>query len=447
MTALENFALSYLVNAVWQIPLLFAAGWLAARALRGAGAEAEHRVWASALVLEGLLPAASALDWGWLRAWLPWSATAAGDGHVTVTMDAAHAAAGFALPPWLLTGIVLVYGAACAYFAARFVRRWARLWSLRREAVALEGETRERWARCAERLGMVDVAIAASARVFGPVTMGLRRRLVLLPASMAEELPEAEVCAVLTHELAHLRRNDYAKNLVYELVTLPVSWHPLLGATRERVTESREMICDAMAAGEQGRHAYARSLLRLAALLVEGAPVRTPHAIGIFDANTFERRVMRLTRKQAEMRGAPRLATAMLVAALGAGTCASAVGLSVHVDASTANAGQETPPAGGTMHPDVVHVSPGVMQGQRISGEMPVYPPEAKKKHVQGTVVLKATIGKDGSVDALTVVSGPDMLRDSATTAVKTWKYRPYLLNGEPVAVETEIHVVYSLGK
>ncbi|MGB6130455.1 MAG: M56 family metallopeptidase, partial [Acidobacteriaceae bacterium] len=350
-------------------------------------------------------------------------------------------------PAWLPAGIALAWGAACAYFAARFVRRWARLWSLRREAVALEGETKERWTRCAERLGMGDVAIAASTRVFGPVTMGLRRRLVLLPASMAEDLPEAEVCAVLTHELAHLRRNDYAKNLVYELVTLPVSWHPLLGATRERVAESREMICDAMAAGEQGRHAYARSLLRLAALLVEGAPVRTPHAIGIFDANTFERRLMRLTERGNEMRGVRRLAMAMLVAALGAGTCASAVGLSVHVDAATASTGQEGTPAGGTMHPDKVHVASGVMAGQRISGEMPVYPPEAKKKKVQGTVVLKATIDKDGNVEALTVVSGPKMLQGSSLDAVKTWKYKPYLLNGDPVAVETEIHVVYSLGK
>ncbi len=448
MSGLESFALTYLVNSVWQIPLLFAAGWLAARALRGAGAEAEHRVWANVLLLEGLLPAASALDWRWLRAWLPWGATAAGDGHVSVTMGAAHAAEGFALPQWLLPGIALVYGAACAYFAARFVWRSAKLWSLRREAVALEGETRKRWARCAGPLGMSDVEIAASARVFGPVTMGLRRRLVLLPVSMAEDLPEAELTAVLMHERAHLRRNDYAKNLAYELVTLSASYHPLLNATRKRVTESREMICDAMAAGEQGRHAYARSLLRLAALLVEGTPAGTPHAIGIFDANTFERRVMRLKEKQGEIRGVRRLATAMLVAALGLGTCASAVGLSVRVDRATASAGQQdAPPQGGTMHPDKIHVSPGVMQGQRISGDMPVYPPEAKKKHVRGTVVLKATIGRDGSVEALTVVSGPPMLQRSSIEAVKTWKYKPYLLNGEPVAVETEIHVVYSLGK
>jgi len=447
MSGLESFALSYLVNSVWQIPLLFAAGWLAARALRMAGAEAEHRVWASVLVLEGVLPAASALDWGWMRAWLPWAATAAGDGHVTVTMGAAHAAGGIALPLWLLTGIALAYGAACAYFAARFVWRGARLRSLRREAVALEGATRGRWVRCAERLGMRDVKIAASARVFGPVTMGLRRRLVLLPVSMAEELPEAELCAVLTHELAHLRRNDFAKNLAYEVATLAASYHPVLNATRKRVTESREIICDAMAAGEQGRHAYARSLLRLAALLVEGTPARTPHAIGIFDANTFERRVMRLTEKRNEMRGARRLAMAMLVAALGLGMCASAVALSVHVDAAAASAGQQTPPTGGTMHPDKVHVSPGVMQGQRIAGDMPVYPPEAKKKRLQGTVVLETTIGKDGSVEALHVVSGPKELQKSSLDAVKTWKYRPYLLNGEPVVVETQINVVYSLGK
>ncbi len=447
MSGIESFALSYLVNSVWQIPLLFAAGWTAARALRGAGAQAEHRVWVSVLLLEALLPAISTLPWEWLDAWLPWSTGTMGDGHVTVTMGAAHAASGFSLPAWLPATLALAYGAACAYFAARFVWQSAKLWSLRRETVLLEGQARERWTRCAATLGTADVSIAASTRVFGPVTMGLRRRLLLLPLSMAEDLPEAELCAVLTHEFAHLRRNDFVKNLLYELVTVPASYHPLMRATRERVTESREMICDAMAAGEQGRHAYARSLLRLASLLVEGAPVRTPHAIGIFDANTFERRLMRLTEKQAEMRGARRLATAMLCAALGAGACASAMALSVHVDAATASAAQDTPPQGGTMHPNVVHVSPGVMQGQRISGEMPVYPPEAKKKKIQGTVVLEATIGKDGSVEALHVASGPKELQKSSTEAVKTWKYKPFLLNGEPVEVETQINVVYSLDK
>jgi protein TonB len=78
---------------------------------------------------------------------------------------------------------------------------------------------------------------------------------------------------------------------------------------------------------------------------------------------------------------------------------------------------------------------------------IPIYPVEAKEKRVSGTVVLQALIGTDGVVDDLQVVSGPDLLRQAALDAVKTWRYRPYLLNGEPVAVRTIINVVFTLSR
>ena len=82
---------------------------------------------------------------------------------------------------------------------------------------------------------------------------------------------------------------------------LPVAYHPLLWFTRARIMESREMICDEMASEVDGQQDYARSLLRLARLLIEGAPAITPHTIGIFDADIFERRIMNLTRKQNQL--------------------------------------------------------------------------------------------------------------------------------------------------
>ena len=76
----------------------------------------------------------------------------------------------------------------------------------------------------------------------------------------------------------------------------------------------------------------------------------------------------------------------------------------------------------------------------------PMYPPIAKAARVQGTVVLQAKISKTGSIEDLHVVSGPAMLQQSALDAVRTWRYRPYLLNNEPVEVETTINVIFSLG-
>ena len=95
--------------------------------------------------------------------------------------------------------------------------------------------------------------------------------------------------------------------------------------------------------------------------------------------------------------------------------------------------------------PQRVRVSQGVTQGLLLRKVTPQYPPLAKQARIQGTVVLSALIGKDGSIQNLHVVSGHPMLTNAALEAVKEWKYKPYILNGEPVEVETTINVNFSL--
>ncbi len=245
---------------------------------------------------------------------------------------------------------------------------------------------------------------------------------------------------VFAHELAHMRRNDFAKNLAYELISIPVRFHPACWLVRERVTETRELVCDEMAAEVDGRTQYARALLRLAAWQVAGRGARTAQAIGIFDTNSFERRVMRLTEKHMEVRSARRLAIAALCAALGAGTFASALTLRMHVNAAIAGSATGD-------QPGRITVPAGKMVDLLVKKEPPQYPPMAKKARVQGTVVLRMLIGKDGKVQELHVLSGPKMLTTSALKAVQQWEYKPYLLNGNPVEVETKVNVIYSLGK
>jgi protein TonB len=92
-----------------------------------------------------------------------------------------------------------------------------------------------------------------------------------------------------------------------------------------------------------------------------------------------------------------------------------------------------------------VRISSGVAASIAIEQALPLYPAIAKEAHVQGTVVLAATISKSGTVDNLRVVSGPPLLRQAALNAVSQWRYHPYLLNGEPVAVETTVNVVFNL--
>jgi protein TonB len=91
-------------------------------------------------------------------------------------------------------------------------------------------------------------------------------------------------------------------------------------------------------------------------------------------------------------------------------------------------------------------VSSGVMQGSKLSGSNPTYPPIARAAHVSGAVVLHAVISKTGTIERLEVISGPEMLRSAATEAVQNWRYKPYLLNGEPTEVDTQITVNFNFG-
>lgn len=75
----------------------------------------------------------------------------------------------------------------------------------------------------------------------------------------------------------------------------------------------------------------------------------------------------------------------------------------------------------------------------------PPYPPLAKQARIQGTVVLEAIINKQGSVENLRVLTGHPLLIQSALDAVKQWKYKPTLLNGEPVEVVTQVTVNFNL--
>jgi protein TonB len=96
--------------------------------------------------------------------------------------------------------------------------------------------------------------------------------------------------------------------------------------------------------------------------------------------------------------------------------------------------------------PKIVTVSAGVAIGMLIQKTAPVYPPIAKTARVSGTVVLAASISKTGVIENVRVLSGPVMLRQSAVDAVRTWRYKPYKLNNEPVGIETTVNVIFTLG-
>jgi len=95
--------------------------------------------------------------------------------------------------------------------------------------------------------------------------------------------------------------------------------------------------------------------------------------------------------------------------------------------------------------PQRVRVSAGVTSGLLIRKIPPTYPPLARQARIQGTVILQAQISKTGDIENLQLISGHPMLAPAAIEAVKQWKYKPYLLNGEPVEVETQVQVNFTL--
>ena len=86
-----------------------------------------------------------------------------------------------------------------------------------------------------------------------------------------------------------------------------------------------------------------------------------------------------------------------------------------------------------------------MMEGNLVHRVQPLYPPLARQVHIQGQVILRAVISRNGMIENLQVLSGHPMLAQAAIDAVKQWRYRPYSLNGEPVEVETQVTVTFVL--
>jgi protein TonB len=92
-----------------------------------------------------------------------------------------------------------------------------------------------------------------------------------------------------------------------------------------------------------------------------------------------------------------------------------------------------------------LHISQGVSRGLLIKKVQPVYPRNALTMHMEGAVELTATVSKTGAITAVKVVSGEQLLSKAAVDAVKQWKYKPYLLNGEPVEIQTQVTINFKL--
>ena len=201
MRAVEAWVLGYLLNALWQVPVVFAAAWLMARLLRRTGSAAawEHRAWVAAMLAEAVLPGCRfpvANAWHWI-----WRGSPSG-GEVSVTLGPGlTAGTGIRVTDEVLGAIALVYGCGVLYFGGRLAWRLWRTHQLEQcaQQVVLAGEAAAIWQDCARRFGIGQVALAACEGIAGPVTVGVARGLMLVPHGVPGEgcarRPEGGGCA------------------------------------------------------------------------------------------------------------------------------------------------------------------------------------------------------------------------------------------------------------
>ena len=125
------------------------------------------------------------------------------------------------------------------------------------------------------------------------------------------------------------------------------------------------------------------------------------------------------------------------------------VTVALHLEAATvldpSDEAVFTPPAGAVPAALRITVSGAISEGMLEYKVTPDYPSAARNAHVEGIVTLRGIIGKNGTIRTLKALGGPEILQGAAIQAVQQWRYRPYLLNGQPVEVQTTINVVFKL--
>jgi TonB family protein len=441
MNSAVCFVASFALNAAWQVPLLAGAGFAAGKVLRRWGPEPQHVAWVATLLLSSVTPALSAV-----RAFLP---AAISFGRTPPTSGAAVAISGtgtasavyagtFVLPGGLIWLIFGLYASLLGYFAARMLWSIAAAKTLVREATSLNlvagGE--EMWEQARRALGTTNVRLLSSQSVRGVVTTGVHRPVIILPAAFAIRWTADDLLSALGHEVAHVRRGDYAKNLLYEAAGLLTAFHPVTWMVKARIARTREMICDAMVVEriiEPGR--YRQSLLRLAEHMLVGRRA-AGQALGMFDANILEERIMMMRSKRTVpnrwVRGALTGCATMLLVAAAIGGTAFAKGVAAPSPENNAGPNKVYKPGPGITDP-VLKYAPD-----------PEFPKSAKVSTGFDVICLVGlVVDREGMPENVHVIrsTGKKAFDTNAMKSVRQYRFKPALRHGEPVAVAVRIEV------
>ena len=263
-----------------------------------------------------------------------------------------------------------------------------------------------------------------------PGIFGTFRPVLMWPEGISRRLEDAQLDAILAHEVRHVRMHDNLAAAIHMVVEAIFWFHPLVWWLGARLVEERERACDedVVELGSE-RQVYAEGILKVCEFCL-ASPLACMS--GVAGGDLKKRMVHIMTERMLHKLDFGRK---LLLGAAGLAAIAGpiAFGLANANPTRTESAAQQ------------VHASKEEMAALVLKKVPPEYPETAKKAHIQGQVVLRAIIGKDGDVESLQIISGHPQLVPAAIDAVKQWKYRPYLQEGKPVEVETEIDVNFTL--
>lgn len=469
--------------------LILAGAEGARRSMRQSTAADRHRILIAAFSLLLLWPLLSAIL-PELPVSLPLRGT--GDGIVTVQQTftsflqsdvAPHSSVSWALILWLCGAVLVSIPVAMGY---------RRIGRIARRAMPLEDEQwRSLLAEECSRLRLRQTPVLMiCAGAATPFTFGVLRPRILLPAD-CQQWNAVRRRAVLLHELAHIQRHDLVWQLFANVATSLWWFQPLCWWNRSNLRRESERACDAMVvrAGILPSE-YARELLAIAqtvppdlcrsavglAMVQPGelesrlhAILRPPSlvlrkrsvvAITALIGVTVSASALSIFPEQNSLPGGYKVKRTLMSGLLAsAGLSAVALGapaLSNNTNGMTAtqvrhySAAAKNPPAGDDQSSNerVIRVGSNVAEANLIKKVQPIYPVSAKQAHIQGEVHLEVKISKEGEPYDIRVISSPsDDLAQSSVEAVQQWRYHPTLLNGEPIAVSTEVVVTYTLTK
>ncbi|HEX5835349.1 MAG TPA: M56 family metallopeptidase [Pyrinomonadaceae bacterium] len=318
MKTSSQLLLTLLLNAVWQIALIAALASLGAWLLRRSAMRYQHWLWVAALGLSLLVPAVTAVRSLQSEQLLTTDSFLRAEPHSQrelVNPVLTRGALPFQSPStesasdWslqlnstLALILLLVYAALLLFRLFRLIQAWLATRKVRQAAVlwerndAVAAITRE----CAKRINLESdrLAVCSSATVAVPITLGLFRPVIILPESLLRDGDTDLLTSAIGHELIHVARRDYVLNFIYELLFLPVSFHPLAALVRNRIKQTRELCCDELVAERiLNAQVYARSLVALAGSAPPLRRLSVSTTVGIADADILEARIMSLLTK------------------------------------------------------------------------------------------------------------------------------------------------------